>query len=90
MMNGAILMALCKPYWLNLFAMPEIAISKVNVVITSFGSRMYFTGKWLEYTQEYFVQHLSVCVLLPIAPLVRNIEVLDWNRLESNHYDSEH
>jgi len=40
------------------------------------------------YLPEYIVQHLTVCLPLLIQPLLGNIAVLDWNWLESDHYDA--
>jgi hypothetical protein len=47
-----------------------------------------FKDDRLEYPLEYFVEHLSVCLLLLIKPLLRTIVVLDRNWQESDHYDS--
>jgi hypothetical protein len=45
---------------------------------------------WLEYSPQYFVRHLSVCLLLLIQLLLRNIAVLNCNRQESDQYDDVH
>jgi len=90
MMYVAILKAICKPCCYNRFAMPEVGICPENVVIRALGAGMLFTSVWLEYLPVYFVQHLSVCLLLPIQPRLRNIVVLDSDRQESNHYDAVH
>jgi len=66
--------------------MPEVAICMENVVIPALGVGILFQSERVEYPPEYFVQHLSVCLRLLIQPLLRNIALLDWNRLESDHY----
>jgi hypothetical protein len=63
-----------------LFATPEVAICTENIVIPTPGAGILFKGDLLERLPEYFIQHLSVCLLLLIQPLLRNIVVLDWNR----------
>jgi hypothetical protein len=60
--------------------MPEVAICKENIVTPTLGAWSLFKGVWLDYTSEYFVQHLMVCLPLLIEQLLRNIAVLDWNR----------
>jgi hypothetical protein len=40
-------------------------------------SRLYATGWWLDYLPEEIHQQLSVCLLLLIQTLLRNIAVLD-------------
>jgi hypothetical protein len=59
------------------------------VVIPTLGAGIVFNGQRLVYPLEYMVQHLSVCMVLLIQPLLRNIAVLDLNQQESNHYDAE-
>jgi hypothetical protein len=66
---------------------PEVAICTENIVIPAFGAGILFTGERLEYPPEYLVQLLSVCMLLLIQSLQRNIAVRDRNQQESNHYD---
>jgi len=68
--------------------MPEVAICTEKVVIPTLGAAILFKGEWLQYPPEYFIQHLPVCLPLPIQPLPRNIEVLDWNQKESDNYDA--
>jgi hypothetical protein len=48
---------------------------------------MLFNGVRLEYLPAYFFQHLSVCLLLLIQPLLMNIVVPDWDQQESDHYN---
>jgi hypothetical protein len=38
-----------------------------------------FEGEGLEDPPEFFVQYLSVWLLLLIQPLLRNIAAFDWN-----------
>jgi hypothetical protein len=59
--------------------MPEVAIGTENIVIPAFGVGILFKDERLEYPPEYFVQHLSVCLVLCIQPLLSNIAVVDWN-----------
>jgi len=68
--------------------MADIAICTENVVIPTLGAGILFKGERVEYPPEYLVQHLSVCLLLLIQPLLRNIAVLDRNPEESDHYDA--
>ena len=68
--------------------MPEVAFCTENVVIPTLGVGIVFKGERLKYPPEYFVQHLSGCLLLLIQPLLRNIAVHDWNRQESDHCNS--
>jgi len=65
--------------------MPEVTICTENDVMPALGIGILFKGERLEYPPEYIVQHLSVCLMLLIQLLLRNIEVLDWNRQESDH-----
>jgi hypothetical protein len=66
--------------------MPEVAICTENVVIPALGVGILFKGERLEFPPVYFIQHLSVCLLLLIQPLLRIIELLERNRQESDHY----
>jgi hypothetical protein len=68
--------------------MPEVAICTENVVIPALGVGNVLKGERLEFPQEYFVQPLTVCLLLLIQPLLRNIVVLDWNGQESDYHDA--
>jgi len=70
--------------------MPEVAICTDNVVLLTMDARILLKGEWLECLPQYFNQHLSVCVLLLIQPLLTNIAVLEWNLQQSNHYDGIH
>ena len=56
-------------------------------MIPTLGVGILFKGERLEYLPEYFVQHLSVCLLLLMQQLLWNIAVLAWNRQESDNYD---
>jgi len=60
--------------------MPEVAICTENILIPALGARGLCEGEWLEYTPEYFFQHLSVCMPLLIQHLLRKIAVVGWNR----------
>jgi hypothetical protein len=44
--------------------MPEVAICTANVGIPTLGVGILFKGERLEYLPEYFIQHLSVSLLL--------------------------
>jgi hypothetical protein len=79
---------MCKLCWENRFATPEVAIHRENVLIPALGVGIWFTGERLEYPLEYFVQHLSIHLLLFIQLLLRNIADLDPNQQESDHYDT--
>jgi len=80
MMEVTILWAICKPCCYNRFAMPEVSICTVNIVIPACGAGIRINGGWLECPPELFAQHLSECVPLLIQPLLRDIAVPDWNR----------
>ena len=56
-------------------------------MIPTLSAGILFTGERLVYPPEFILLHLSVCLPLLIQPLLRNVEVLDWNRQVSNHYD---
>jgi len=88
MMWVAILRALCKPCCWNWSATPEVAICTENVVISALSAGILFHGERLEYPLEYFIQHLSVCLLLLIQPVLRINAFLDCNRQESDHHDA--
>jgi hypothetical protein len=49
----------------------------VNVEIPALSAGIEFKGERLEYLPEYFVQHLTVCLLQLIQPRLRNIAVFD-------------
>jgi hypothetical protein len=68
--------------------MPEVAICTTILTIPPLGASIVFKGEGLQYPAEYFVQQLSVCLPLLIQSLLRNIVVLDWNRQESDHYNT--
>jgi len=68
--------------------MPEDAICTEIIVIPAPGTGILFDGERLEYTLEYFIQHLLVCLPLLIQPLLRNIAVPDRNRQESDRHDA--
>ena len=68
--------------------MPKVTISTENVVMTALSAGMLFNCQRLEYLPEYFVQHLLVYLSLLILSLLRYIEVHDWNRQKSEHYDA--
>jgi len=57
-------------------------------IIPALGAGIVFRGGRLEPLREYLIQHLSVCLPSLIQPHLRNIAVLDWNRQESDHYDT--
>jgi hypothetical protein len=59
----------------------------VNFVIPALGAGFVLKGERLEYLPEYFIQHLSVCLLLLIQPLLWQIEVLDRNQQERDYYN---
>jgi hypothetical protein len=60
--------------------MPEVAICTENIVIPALSAGIVGNGEWLEYPLEYINQHLLVCLLVPIQPVLKNIAVLDLNR----------
>jgi hypothetical protein len=60
----------------------------VNIVLPTLGAGMLLNGEWLQYALQYIVQHLSVCLPLPIQPLLRNIVFLDWNWEERDYYNA--
>jgi hypothetical protein len=62
MMLVAILRALCKPCCKTRCATPEVDVGTENVLIPALGAGIVFTQDRLLYAQEYFVQHLSVCL----------------------------
>jgi len=70
--------------------MPQVAICKENIEIPTLGAAIVFKHVTLEYPQEYFVQHLLVCLPLLISLHLRNIAFLDSIRQESNHHDAVH
>jgi hypothetical protein len=70
--------------------LPEVLICTENVLIPALSVAILFNGERLEYLPEYIFQHLSVCLLLLIPPLVRNAVVLDRNREKSERYDAVH
>jgi hypothetical protein len=43
---------------------PELAIGTELVIIYALGVRISFEGERLEYSPEYILQHLSVCLSL--------------------------
>jgi hypothetical protein len=67
--------------------MPEVAICTENVVIPALGVGILVKGERLEYPPQYFLQHLSVCLLLLIQQLLRNIAVLDRNQQVIDYYE---
>jgi len=67
---------------------PEVAICTEHVVIPALSTGILLTGERLEWALEYFIEHLSVRLLLLIQSLLRNIAVLDENQLASDHYDA--
>jgi hypothetical protein len=71
MMSVAILRAICQRCCLNRFVKPEDAMCTENVVIPALGVGISVKSERLEYPPEYFIQHLSVCLLLLIHPLLR-------------------
>jgi len=79
MMLVANLWAICKPCSYFPSATHEVAICTGNIVIPALGAGILFKAQWLEYTPAYFIQHLSVCLPLPIQSLLRNIVDIDWN-----------
>jgi len=62
------------------FAMPEVAICTEKVIIPALGAGISFKGERLKHPPEHRVQHLSVCMVLLIQPLLINMAVLDRNR----------
>jgi len=68
---------------INQFPTPQVAISTEIVVIHPLGTGIFFDGEWLEYQQEYFVEHFSGFMLRLIQMLLRNIvkaNARDWPR----------
>jgi len=80
--------AIGKPCCKTRFESPEVAICTENIVIPALGAGILFNAERLEYQPEYLIQHLSVCLLLHIPPLLMYIAVLDFNQQESDHHDS--
>jgi hypothetical protein len=70
--------------------LPEVLICTENDLIPALSVVILFNGERLEYLPEYFFQHLSVCFLLLIPPLVRDAAVLDRNWEKSDRYDPVH
>ena len=68
--------------------MPEVAICTENIVIHALGAGILFKGERLGYPPGYLIQHLLVCMLLLIKPLLRNVALFDWNRQENDQYDA--
>jgi hypothetical protein len=60
--------------------MPEVANFTENVVIPTLSAGILCQDEWLEYRLQYFIQHLSVCLMRLIEVLLSNIAVLVWNR----------
>jgi hypothetical protein len=85
MMLAAIFSSICMPCGYNRFAMREVGICTVNVVILTFSAGIVFTGETLEYWPQQIARHLAVCLRLLIQPRVRVSAVLDRNREESDY-----
>jgi hypothetical protein len=82
------LRAICKPCWLNLLPMCEVAIFTENIVIPALGAGMMFKAGWLEYPPEYLIQYLSVCLPLLIQLYLINIAFRDPNWQDGGHYNA--
>jgi hypothetical protein len=63
-------------------------IYRDNIVIPALGAGMMIEGDGLEYSPEYRVQYLSVCLSQYNHPHLRTIADLDWNQYESDHYNA--
>lgn len=62
---------------LNRFATPVVAICTENVVLPTLSAGIVFNGERLEYQPVYIFQHLSICILLLMQAILRNIVVVD-------------
>jgi hypothetical protein len=68
--------------------MPEVTICTENIVISALGNWILFKCGRLGSQLVYFVQHLSVSLLLLIQPVLTNIVHFDCNQQESDDYDA--